>query len=211
MKRSITVSLGAISWIRILLSRWENSRLYLILKLDTSLPTNPAISTPRQTSFKFIWVSLEYRLMFCRTLRGAPRCWQVVYHLHMESGNIGWWICNRFKRESSERGNHLDPFLRASLTYYLDLGPVSGMERARCSIRNISSSIRISFDHDHHLPYHRRCSKQFRWYTAAVSVRSPPWHIFTGVNMYICRKTKHGSLVALVSYVMHMKIGMNSD
>ena len=42
-------------------------------------------------------------------------------------------------------------------------------------------------------------------------VRSPPGYIFTSFDMYICRKAKHGGLVALVSDVLHMEIRMSSN
>lgn len=211
MKNSITVSLGAIFWIRILLSRWEDPSLYLILSLHTSFPTYPAISIPPRISFKFTWVLLEYSLLSCHTLGDGHWFLQAIYHLPMELGNFGWWICNKFERGSSMWGAYLDTFIPAPLTCYLDIESISDLERTRCSVRNISSPIRLSLDYDHHLPYHWGCKRPVYWYTETVFVRSPPGYIFTSFDMYICRKAKYSGLVALVSYVLHMKLKISSD
>lgn len=211
VKNSITVSLGAIFWIRILLSRWEDPSLYLILNLDISFPTYPAISIPPPISFKFTWVLLEYSLPSYHTSGDGRRFWQLVYHLPMELGNLGWWICNKFERGSSMWEAYLETFILAPLTCYLDFESISDLERTRCSIWNISSPIRLSLGYDHHLPYHWRWKRPVYWYRETVFVRSPPGYIFPSFDVYICRTAKHGGLVALVSDLLHMEIRMSSD
>jgi hypothetical protein len=81
----------------------------------------------------------------------------------------------------------------------LDYRTLTFLEGARCTVRGISTSIRVPFSDDDHPPHHRgECRGTVRQHKRAIFTSRPTGNIFTSINVLDSRKAKHRGLLTLV-------------